>query len=125
MAQVNGLRKMIYSTDVLNQMKELRQRFKEEGLGILKLSDPELLDSITAMARSSESDATRYLAFKLFRELGIVKSPRELYPEPRQSPIAPKYYRGVSLTGRKNPEDSQLVVRDKTGARIYRGHRVA
>lgn len=116
---------MIFSAEMLHEMKLLRQYFKEEGLGVLKLADPDVLDNITAMARASDEESTKNLAYKLLREAGRQILLRDLYPVKLNKPKTPKVYRGVSITGRTEEQPDQLVVTTKNGTKILKGNRVA
>ncbi|WP_431687548.1 hypothetical protein [Hahella sp. NBU794] len=92
---------MLYTNEMFNILKTLRRRFKEENLGTLRLTDPDVLQNVIEFAKLSDVSTTKDMAHTLLKMTGTSVSRVEL--EGRDNhPAAhlPANFHGESIRGR-------------------------
>ena len=65
---------MTFTKETINALQKLRKCFKEENLGTLKLSSPQISDEIILMAVQSKTRSTQALSLDVLRQMGINKN---------------------------------------------------
>lgn len=118
---------MIYTNEMLNNLKLLRRRFKDEDIGTLRLTDSNLVDTVINFARQSKVTITKDLAYALLKQADVSVPRTELDAKVTQSPSKmPKTYRGHSIRGHEDLEPTSVEEQTRKKAlRIYRGQAVA
>lgn len=115
---------MLYSNDVLNGMKQLRQRFRDEGIGLLRLQAPDLLENILQMTIRSRDEETRALATTVLNECGMQINPEilERLTKPVKTLRVPRLYRGqpVRSSAEEQENPAPLTIPSE---RVYRGQK--
>ncbi|WP_020407358.1 hypothetical protein [Hahella ganghwensis] len=121
---------MVFNKEMIDLLQLLRKRFKEEQLGILQLSNPNVLDDMVTMATLSTCHITKDLAYAAIQLADLSLSRHDLDPpeshslEDQDEKSAYRTYRGQKILVEDKPR--RTSGEGSSGkVRMYRGQVVA
>ncbi|OZG74574.1 hypothetical protein BTA51_06135 [Hahella sp. CCB-MM4] len=118
---------MVFNKEMIDLLQLLRKRFREENLGVLQLSSPNVLDEMVSMATRSTCNITKDLTYAAIQLADISLSREDLdppsfgYPDEGQNY---RTYRGQKIV--KDDKPKRAGNENGSGkVRMYRGQVVA